>query len=403
MTSRRLRAAQRREALETPQYGWIWKPLLVVLIVALVVMVGLGVWWSKAPKAFDVEAVTEQQRQSSSPAGRGVVTVATLKQLLDTLQNKPGGYLRDDVLPPGLVMDNMPSWEWGVLQQAQIMSHQLASFDPQTAPTVEALDAAMRGNADNWILPSTGKKLAAASGQVGDYLVQFDQASGAAFAANGQGLAAWLSAVRTKLAPLTERLSASVGDADMLKELGIAVPEFADVPWYRVDNDLHQARGQSWALSRLMAAMLRDQRDVIESAGMLDHWQRAQAELERTQRHLWSPVVLRGSGFGIFANYPLTMAHHLSRIDASLTELEAGLAIESSESSRSEPSAAEQPSAMEEQEAPAKEASPEAEQGAPAEGASPEAEQDVPAEEVLPEAEQGAPVEEASPEGQAAG
>lgn len=401
MTSRRLRAAQRREALETPQYGWIWKPLLVVLIVALVVMVGLGVWWSKAPKAFDVEAVTEQQRQSSSPAGRGVVTVATLKQLLDTLQDKPGGYLRDDVLPPGLVMDNMPSWEWGVLQQTQVMSHQLASLDPRTAPPVEALDSAMRGNADNWILSSTGKKLAEASGQMGDYLVQFDQASGTAFAANGQGLAGWLSAVRAKLAPLTERLSASVGDADMLKELGIAVPESADVPWYRVDNDLHQARGQSWALSRLMAAMLRDQRDVIESAGMLDHWQRAQAELERTQRHLWSPVVLRGSGFGIFANYPLTMAHHLTRIDASLAELEAGLAIEPSESSGSEPSASEQ-SSTSEQSSEAEQPSEQEEQEAPAEEASPEAEQGAPADEASSEAEQSAPDEEASLEGQAA-
>lgn len=326
MTSRRLRAAHRREQLEKPQYGWIWKPLLALLVAALVVMVGLGIWWNMTPKAFDVEVATEQQRGALVLDKRGAVSVATLKQLLDTLQDKPGGYLRDDILPPGLVMDNMPSWEWGVLRQSRVMSHSLATFDPQGAPAIESLDAVMRGNADNWLISSTGKQLKMARGQVNDYLQAFGESGSGAFEASGKGLAAWLAAVRTELAPLTERLSASVGDADMLRELDIEVPESADVPWYRIDNDLHQARGQAWALLHLMEAMLRDQRDVIEAAGMLKQWQRVQAELQRTQRHLWSPVVLRGSGFGIFANYPLTMAHHLTRIDESLAELETGLA-----------------------------------------------------------------------------
>ncbi|MAY71548.1 MAG: hypothetical protein CME82_08860, partial [Halomonas sp.] len=75
----------------------------------------------------------------------------------------------------------------------------------------------------------------------------------------------------------------------------------------------------------LLEALERDQADLIASAGLGNSYTRALAEIERMQRQFWSPVVLRGSGLGIFANYPLTMAHHLSRLDGALASLIDGL------------------------------------------------------------------------------
>ncbi|HET8731852.1 MAG TPA: DUF2333 family protein, partial [Moraxellaceae bacterium] len=45
-------------------------------------------------------------------------------------------------------------------------------------------------------------------------------------------------------------------------------------------------------------------------------------ELEATQQPLWSPVVLNGSGFGIFGNHSLVMANYLSRSGAELREVQ---------------------------------------------------------------------------------
>jgi hypothetical protein len=46
-------------------------------------------------------------------------------------------------------------------------------------------------------------------------------------------------------------------------------------------------------------------------------------ELEATQQTLWSPMVLNGSGFGLFANHSLVMASYISRAHAALSDLRA--------------------------------------------------------------------------------
>lgn len=170
--------------------------------------------------------------------------------------------------------------------------------------------------------------LALAGQAAREYLARFDDGAGASFGEQGVGAASYLESVREALAALRERLSSAVADTERLTELGIEVPREAEVPWYRVDDVFHETRGQTWALYQLLVALERDQADSIAAAGLSDDYARALAELERMQRQFWSPVVLRGSGLGIFANYPLSMAHHLSRLDGVLLSLTEGLASE---------------------------------------------------------------------------
>ena len=83
------------------------------LIALLLVLSAVGWYWSRTPDAFWVNA---------EPDGRKVVgyaTVDTLVRVAETLLDKPGGYLTNDRLPPGIVLDNMPNWEKGVLQQVR--------------------------------------------------------------------------------------------------------------------------------------------------------------------------------------------------------------------------------------------------------------------------------------------
>jgi hypothetical protein len=38
---------------------------------------------------------------------------------------------------------------------------------------------------------------------------------------------------------------------------------------------------------------------------------------------MWSPVILNGSGFGLFANHSLVMASYVSRANAGISDLRA--------------------------------------------------------------------------------
>ena len=306
------------EVLERPQYGWIWKPLLVLLVLYLVVTLALGIWWSRTPShpAAGGEAALEQ-------ADGEMATLAQVQATLQTLLNKPGGYLRNDIAPPGLWLDNMPAWELGVLHQTRGLVAALPSLVDGTADGLESAAVSLRGNGRNWFYPSTEHHLRRA-------IEALAKTSAATAREDSIGLANWLARVATDLDALGVQLSASVGDTRRLAELGIPVESLPEpTPWYRVDNVFFEARGQTWALRHLLTAVRQDERARIEAAGLSDAWDALIVELERSQRRLWSPVVLNGSGFGIFANHSLVMASHVLKARDLVRELSDGLAAES--------------------------------------------------------------------------
>ncbi|MFY0990348.1 DUF2333 family protein [Halomonas sp. C05BenzN] len=323
------RRRRRAEALERPEYGWIWKPLLALVGAYLLVTVALGIWWSRVPAAFDVEQATAERRgeQASTPAARGAVTTATLMTAVHTLLDKPGGYLRNDIAPPGLWLDNMPNWELGVLTQARDLSRALSVMEPGDHPALEEAAERLRGDSRDWLYPSTEQRLEEALASLGGYLTALGEQGDAGFTA-GAGLSAWLEQVAWRLDDLGRRLSASVGSREQLRDLDIEPDELPPrTPWHRVDDIFFEARGTGWALPHLLEAVRRDQADVLERAAVLGEWEMLVAELERTQRRLWSPVVLNGSGFGLFANHSLVMANHVIRARDLARELAAALEV----------------------------------------------------------------------------
>ncbi|WP_254277251.1 DUF2333 family protein [Halomonas sp. 3H] len=312
------RAARRRrsnEVLERPQYGWIWKPLLTLLGLYLVVTVGLGIWWSQAPAPFDVEQATLERRGEAAlePAGRGAVTTATLAATVVTLLDKPGGYLRNDIAPPGLWLDNMPHWELGVLNQARDLARALPGMTAASPDALEVAAERLMGDDRDWVYPSTEQRLEEAVEALDAYLATLGEPDPAGLVA-GQGLAPWLAGVADRLDDLGLRLSASVGQRGALRGLDVDADALPPrTPWHRVDDIFFEARGTGWGLLHLLEGVHRDQADVLAEAGADAAWERLVAELAMTQRRLWSPLVLNGSGFGPFANHSLVMAHHVIR------------------------------------------------------------------------------------------
>ena len=118
----------KRPSLHIPEPRRLVKPVGYTLLFLLAVVVLTGVYWSREPKRFDVLDIAKarighppaEEREPAFPPG--YVLVSTQMHLVENLLNKPGGYLVNDKLPPGTYLDNIPSWEFGVLTQVRDMA-----------------------------------------------------------------------------------------------------------------------------------------------------------------------------------------------------------------------------------------------------------------------------------------
>ena len=107
--------------------------LLTGVVLLLFVVIS---WWVSREPAVLVIADTEQHSANQSTVG--YTTTTALIKVTETLLDKPGGYLANDILPPYSLLDNMPAWEFGVLE----MSRDLALAFLRRAPDAAVSRAA---------------------------------------------------------------------------------------------------------------------------------------------------------------------------------------------------------------------------------------------------------------------
>jgi hypothetical protein len=323
--------------------GTFIKVGLFIIASLLVLLVVLGIYWSQEPDTFDVSRATqmEVERYGRSPV-TGATTTATLITVAETLLEKPGGYLTNDIMPPGLWLDNMPNWEYGVLIQIRDLSKAMReSFSRSQSQSVEdeaLAKAEPRFNFDNdsWAFPASEIEYRDGIGYLRTYLVRLtdDNQNNAQFFARADNLRGWLTTVETRLGSLSQRLSASVGqrrlDIPGAQDGSRATPApdgaMIKTPRLQVDDVFYEARGSAWALLHFFRAVERDFAAVLENKNAQVSVQQIIRELEATQQTLYSPMVLNGSGFGIFANHSLVMASYISRAHAAIADLRSLLA-----------------------------------------------------------------------------
>jgi hypothetical protein len=316
------------------------RALLSLVALYLVVTGALGWYWSEEPALFPVQ---QNAQLAAEKEGKqmvvGFTTVETLKTVVGTLLNKPGGYISNDRFPPGLWMDNMPSWEYGVLVQVRDLTRALrkdfARSQSQSAEDADLAKAEPRFNFDNrsWVLPSSESEYQEGINSLSRYEARLSDPNqkGALFYARADNLNNWLGDVATRLGSLSQRLSASVGRVKLntaLKTEALApgeVPqvdeEVVETPWMQIDNVFYEARGQAWALSHLLRAIEVDFADVLAKKNATVSVRQIIRELEASQEPVWSPMILNGSGFGILANHSLVMANYISRANAAVIDL----------------------------------------------------------------------------------
>ena len=311
---------------------------LAAVLVVFLLVTGLGWYWSSEPDLFDI------REQTAKIIGEqelvvGATTTATLIHSIEILLHKPGGYLSNDMLPPGVLLDNIPSWEFGVLVQMRDLSKAMReAFSRSQSQSTEDPDLAIaepRFHIDHrsWAVPWPESEYAEGQEYLAAYLQRLmdNQAYDAQFFARADNLRYWLGTVETRLGSLSQRLSASVGqrrintdlsgDAAGRQSTQTSAEVVVKTSWLQIDNVFYEARGTTWALLHFLKAVEVDFAEVLARKNARTSLQQIIRELEMSQQPVHAPVIVNGEGFGLLANHSLVMASYISRANAAIIDL----------------------------------------------------------------------------------
>lgn len=321
------------------QKGLIGSSVLLATT-ALVIALVLGIYWSREPGEFDVRQLAlERVDGDENRLVVGVIFASSLMHIGEVLLEKPGGYLSNDVMPPGLWLDNIPNWEYGALVMLRdgtsALRNHISRSQSQSVEDKALSEADPRLNFrnDSWLFPATESEYRKGVRELDEYLQRLSDPSQrqAQFFARADNLRQYLEIVEKRLGSLSQRLSASVGqvrvntdlagDSHARQSTGTPGTVVVKTPWLELDNVYYEARGATWALRAILQAVEYDFEEILKKKNALISLRQIVRELDETQQPTLSPVVLNGSGFGIFANYSLTMANYIARANAAIIDL----------------------------------------------------------------------------------
>jgi len=298
------------------------------------------VLWSSEPDTFSVrESLALESAQAADKPLTGVATTKTLIQVASVMLDKRGGFISNDIAPPGVWMDNVPNWEYGTLIQIRDLSKAMReAFSRSQSQSTEDTDLALAESRfnfdhDSWAVPASESEYREGIKFLNGYLDRLTDADlhNAQFYARADNLRYWLSTVETRLGSLSQRLSASVGQRRLNTDLAgeeratrstaAPVEMLIKTPWSEIDDVFYEARGSAWALLHFLKAIEVDFADTLAKKNARVSLQQIIRELEATQEVVYSPMILNGSGFGVLANHSLVMASYISRANAAIIDL----------------------------------------------------------------------------------
>jgi len=313
----------------------LWQKITgYALLVLIMINLGIGWYWSRSPDVFWVNEIA-----SGESTVVGYSTIDTLIRVAETLLDKPGGYLTNDVMPPSVFLDNIPNWEVGVVQQvrdlARVTRNDYSRSQSQSREDAGLAVAEQKFFFDNnsWILPRTESEYRDAIAGFKDYrdrLSGVEQAD-AQFFARADNLREWLAQVEKRLGSLTRRLGDSVATdvintdlaGERANDANTTLPDRVTVrtSWFEIDDVFFEARGTAWALVHFFRAAELDFSNVLADKNAEASVRQIIRELEASLKSLSSPMIINGGGYGLFANHSLVMANYLARANAAIINL----------------------------------------------------------------------------------
>ncbi|MDQ7090888.1 MAG: DUF2333 family protein [Methylococcales bacterium] len=333
--------------------GILWAFNIFFGIVLCVLLI-LGAWWGAEPDSFDVEKeAIERYSQEDIDNGSetlkkledlpdGYVYTNTLAHMAEILMHKPGGYLTNDVAPPGVLLDNVPSWEYGALIMLRDATTALRNhFSRDQSQSAEDIDLSIAEpyfyyERNSWALPSTEAEYEKGIEALHSYMSRLKRPTNnqkrGQFYSRADNLWQYSEVVIKRLGGLSTRLGASTDRheamallaVDMLptEKTKIGKQTLLDkTSWLEIDNVFYEARGASWALLHILKAIKYDFRLILLDKRAMRTVESMIYSMENALSPILSPMILNGSGFGFLANYSLSMANYIARANAAALDL----------------------------------------------------------------------------------
>lgn len=325
--------------------GLLWTGGVIVATLVVVFYL-IGVYWSREPAPFDVrENALAMAGGDQTRVVPGFTTTAALIRVAQTLLDKPGGYLSNDVMPPTSLfgsyqmLDNMPNWEFGVVvmvrDTAHVLRNDFSRSQSQSLEDPDLAEAEPRFNFDtnSWLFPPTEREYRTGVVHLQRYLARLSdpKQEKTQFYTRADNLNVLLALVSKRLGGLSQRLNASVeelrvntdlaGDTAARQSTQTAGLIVARTPWMQVDDVYYEARGYVWALLEVLRAVEVDFHGVLQKKNAVASLRQVIRLLEQTQIEPSSPVVLNGAPMGWLANYSKTMVSYISPANAAIIDL----------------------------------------------------------------------------------
>lgn len=318
----------------------LWWTIGLFIVTYLIVILVLSILWSRSPGTFNVrEQALVQAEGDQSRLVPGAITTSTAIQIASTLLEKPGGYLSNDVTPPGVYLDNIPNWEFGALTELRDLADALRNhFSRAQSQSLEDRDLQIAQpqfnyNSDSWMLPSTESEYRTGIRALRRYFNGLSDmnARNSQFFTRSDNLIAYLGMAEKRLGNFAQRLSYAAGQAQLNDSLAgdpnahqstpTPVREERRTPWMQIDDVFFEARGYTWALMHTLQAIEIDFEDVLRDKNAKVSLEQIIGKLQETQAPIWSPLILNGTGFGPMANHSLVMASYIARANAAVIDL----------------------------------------------------------------------------------
>jgi len=166
--------------------GILWGFGVLSLVIAVILLI-LGAWWGSEPGQFNIQdearkrveeskletghhgqeathepvANTPEEEIEVSEMPIGYTYTNTLAHIAEVLLHKSGGYITNDVAPPGVFLDNISNWEYGALVMLRdattALRNHFARDQSQSAedPDLAIAEPYFYYEHNSWALPST--------------------------------------------------------------------------------------------------------------------------------------------------------------------------------------------------------------------------------------------------------
>ena len=324
--------------------GILWSFGIFMGVVVLVLVI-LGGWWGMEPGLFNVEeeaikryADEKQAEGEAKDLPIGYMYTNTLAHMAEVLMHKPGGYITNDVAPPGLFLDNIKNWEYGALIMLRdgttALRNHFSRDQSQSAedPDLSVAEPYFYYERNSWALPSTESEYQKGIDALHLYMARLKYPRGkegrGQFYSRADNLVQYTETVIKRLGGLSTRLTASTDSNAVLALTNINIADLdkskvvvTKTPWLEIDDVFYEARGASWGLLHILKAIKHDFGAILEDKRAMRTVETMIYAMENSLTPILSPMILNGDGFGLFANYSLSMANYIARANAAALDL----------------------------------------------------------------------------------